>query len=320
MLRAAVIGVGFLGKFHAEKYAKLDNVELVAVVDTDEKQAQSVSESLGVPFTHDYRDLLGKVDCVSIVVPTQNHYDISRFFLENKVHVLVEKPITETLEQAEHLIQLAKENHLKLQVGHLERFNPVILELKKRLGKLHFIESNRLAAFNLRALDVNVILDLMIHDIDIIQSIVDSPIVSIDAIGSQVLSQKIDIANARIRFANHCVADVTASRVSLKSERKMRLFQNDAYFSLDMQTPEMKVYRKGEGEMFPGIPNIEHEDLNYEKPDALMAETIAFLEAIENDTTPMVTGEDGLASLKTAHEITKIIEDLPAKMAEEEAV
>jgi len=307
MIKTAVVGVGYLGKFHAEKYRQLASSELIAVVDIDAKRAAEVAKAEGVEFVLDYKVLLGKVDAVSIVVPTKAHYEIAKFFLENGVHVLLEKPVTETVEQAKLLIDIAEKNQLIFQVGHLERFNSAIQAISGRLKDPRFIESHRIAPFNFRGTDVNVVLDLMIHDIDIIQSIVSSPIKHIDANGARVLSKTADIANARITFANDCVANVTARRVSFKSERKLRIFERDAYFSLDLHEKKLNAYRRGEGEMLPGIPNIAHESLNFEKQDALYEEIASFLHAITTHSRPLVSGEDGMHSLQTAIMITELL-------------
>jgi predicted dehydrogenase len=212
-----------------------------------------------------------------------------------------------TVDQAQELVELAKEKQVVLQVGHLERFNSTVVALAEHLDNPRFIESNRIAPFNLRGSDVNVVLDLMIHDIDIIQSIVKSPIKSIDANGARVLSKTADIANARINFENGCVANVTASRVSIKSERKLRIFQHNAYFSLDLQNKKLAVYKKGDGEMFPGVPNIEHDIQSFDKDDALYAEIKSFVEAVSTGGTPVVDGQAGKDSLETAIKITEML-------------
>ena len=223
------------------------------------------------------------------------------------IHVLIEKPITETVAQAEELIALAKKHGAKLQVGHLERFNSARLALDEYLGTPLFIESQRLAPYNPRGADVNVILDLMIHDIDIIQTIVHSPIKHIEAQGAPILSSSIDIANARITFENQCVANVTASRISFKTARKTRIFQADSYISIDYQEKQFAVFEKGSGEMFPGIPDIKRHQAVFEKGDALYEEIKAFVACIIEDKDPMVTGEEGCAALATAAKITELI-------------
>jgi len=299
-IRTAVVGVGYLGGFHAEKYAVLPNAELVAVVDLDLERAESLATRLGARAFACHREILGMVDAVSIAVPTQAHYQVAREFLERGVHVLLEKPMTTTLEEADELLRISRERGALLQVGHLERFNPVLLALDGVLADPRFIESVRIAPFKPRGTDVNVVLDLMIHDIDIIQNIVRSPIKRIDSIGAPVFTDEEDIANARIQFENGCVANVTASRISLKSERRMRIFQSDAYITLDFQNKKVAVFRKGDGEMFPGVPNVTIDQKELAQGDVLMAEIESFLEVIAGNGRPVVTGEDGRRALETA--------------------
>ncbi len=306
-IRCAVIGVGYLGRFHAQKYQLIPNAELVAVCDLSPELCEAVSLELKVPAYLDYRDLFGKVDAVSIAATTNKHYQIAKACLEQGIHVLIEKPITETTAQAEELIQLAQKHNAKLQVGHLERFNAAHLALEPYLDSPLFIESERLAPFNPRGTDVNVILDLMIHDIDIIQNMVKSPILSIEAQGTPVLTKAIDIANARITFANRCVANVTASRISFKTERKTRIFQNNSYISIDYHNKQLAVFKKSNEEMFPGIPAIARDEKAFDKGDALLEEIKAFLACIDNNTTPLVTGEEGKYALETAEKITSLI-------------
>jgi predicted dehydrogenase len=250
---------------------------------------------------------VGKVDAVSIALPTLMHYNVSRLFLENVSHVLVEKPITTTVEEAEDLIRLAKANNLILQVGHLERFNSALQDLEEILGEPRFIESHRIAPFKLRGSDVNVILDLMIHDIELIQHLCDSEITHIDAQGIPVISNQVDIANARVHFANGCVANVTASRVSQKQERKMRLFQRDRYISINFQDKSVTTAWKGEGEAFPGVPNIETSTRVFAQQDQLQMEINSFVKSVREGTKPVVSGEDGKNALLTALKITKMI-------------
>lgn len=308
MIKTAVIGVGYLGKFHADKYADLPNSDLIAVVDASEKTAKAIAAKHGVKALADYKSLLGNVDAVSIAAPTTLHYQIAKDFLSNGTHVLIEKPITVTVAEADELIDLAKSNNRLIQVGHLERFNAAILDLDTVLeGQPMFIESHRLAPFNPRATDVNVVFDLMIHDIDIILNIVRSDIKSIAASGTPVLTNSIDIANVRLEFENGCVANVTASRASMKTERKMRLFQPDSCITIDFHNRIMNVYRKGEKEMYPGIPEIESTESVYEDNDALKAEIIAYLNSIETGTPTLVSGEDGRRALAAASEISKLL-------------
>ncbi len=308
-IRCAVIGVGYLGRFHAQKYQLIPNADLVAVCDSNQDVVENVGQELGVKAYVDYKDLFGVVDAVSIAATTNQHFNIAKACLEQGIHVLIEKPITETVAQADELIQIAQKHHTKLQVGHLERFNSARMALDQYLKKPLFIESERLAPFNPRGTDVNVILDLMIHDIDIIQNMVQSPIVALEAQGTPVLTKGIDIANARITFANHCIANVTASRISFKTERKTRIFQADSYVSIDYHKKQLAVFKKGTGEMFPGIPDIKSEQLEFAKGDALLEEIKAFLQCIEHNTPPLVTGEEGRDALETAEKITTLIND-----------
>ncbi|MEE4376653.1 MAG: Gfo/Idh/MocA family oxidoreductase [Candidatus Competibacteraceae bacterium] len=300
-VRTAVVGVGYLGTFHAEKYAALPDAELCAVVDTNPDQAAAVAQRLDVAALTDYRALLGQVDAVSVVVPTQNHFEVAKFFLEHKVHVLVDKPMTTTVVQAKQLINAAKQNGCLLQVGHLERFNPAFTATRPLLYQPRFIESHRLAPFKPRGTDVNVVLDLMIHDIDLVLSIVSAPLSQISAIGVPVLTAGADIANARLEFTNGCVANLTASRVSNKSERKLRIFQPNAYFSLDLQDKSMTVHRKqgNDDEL-----QITVETQHYPQADALYLQLQAFLQAVQQDSAPEVTGEDGKQALAAAMQIT----------------
>jgi predicted dehydrogenase len=304
-MRTAVIGAGYLGRFHAQKYASLADSTLVGIADPSEPARSSVGAELGVPAHADYRELLGMVDAVSIVTPTPSHYETAKAFLEAGAHVLVEKPMTVTVAEAESLIGVARQARRVLQVGHLERFNSAVQAVQPVLRVPRFIESARLAPFKQRGTDVNVVLDLMIHDIDLILSIVRSPVVSVDAIGSSVFSGEIDIANARLRFANGCVANATASRVSLKTERKLRLFQDDAYISIDLQQKILTVIRKADGVGADGMPKVDIVENNFEQGDALKEEICAFLHAAATGGAAQVSGEDGLLALRTAVSITE---------------
>ena len=304
-MRTAVIGVGYLGRFHAQKYAALPESTLVAVVDPSEQARSAVAAELKVAAFADYRELLGKVDAVSVVTPTPMHYEVAEAFLNAGAHVLVEKPMTTTVAQGERLVELAARRGKVLAVGHLERFNAAIQAVQPTLSAPRFLESARLAPFKQRGTDVNVVLDLMIHDIDLILSIVRSPVIAVDAIGSSVFSKEIDIANARLRFKNGCVANATASRVSLKTERKLRLFQDDAYISMDLQQKILTVIRKGEGVGADGMPQVSIEENTYEQGDALNDEIKAFLNAASSGAVPAVSGADGLLALSTAITITE---------------
>jgi predicted dehydrogenase len=307
-VRTAVIGVGYLGRFHAQKYATLQGSRLVAVVDSVAATRDRVAAELGCRAVADHREILGEVDAVSIATPTPLHFPIARECLERGVHVLVEKPVTETPEQARALIAIAAERGVVLQVGHLERFNAAILALEGTLGAPRFIESHRLAPFKERGTDVNVVLDLMIHDIDLIQSFVGAPIESIDAVGASVFSAGLDIANARIRYANGCVANTTASRVSMKMERKLRLFQDDAYVSIDLQQKVLTVVRKPPAGALATPGQVVIEERSYEQGDALRMEIESFVRSVREGRPPAVSGEDGLRALETAICITNLVQ------------
>ncbi|MDP9065873.1 MAG: Gfo/Idh/MocA family oxidoreductase [Pseudomonadota bacterium] len=315
MMRTAVIGVGYLGRFHAQKYAVLAGSELVGVVDPHEPSRTAVAAELGVPPFADYRELLGRVDAVSVVTPTPAHFAVAKAFLEAGAHVLVEKPMTSTVAEGVALIEAATRAGRVLQVGHLERFNAAVQAVQPVLTVPRFIESARLAPFKHRGTDVDVVLDLMIHDIDLVLSIVRSPVVAVDAIGSSVFSQEIDIANARLRFANGCVANATASRVSLKTERRLRLFQDDAYISVDLHQKVLTVIRKGAAIGADGMPQVAIEETTYDQGDALKAEIEAFLRTAEHGSAPAVSGEDGLLALRTAVSITEQVAQSMQKFA-----
>lgn len=306
-LRAAVIGVGYLGRFHAQKYAALPGVELVAVVDANPAARAAVAAELNTTGLADHRELLGRVDAVSIATPTPLHHAIARDLLAAGVHVLVEKPITTTVAEARELIELAAAHRRVLQVGHLERFNSAVQAIEGVVSRPRFIESARLAPFKQRGTDVSVVLDLMIHDIDLIQSVVRSPLVAIDAIGSSVFSDDLDIANARLRFESGCVANVTASRVSLKTERKLRLFQDDAYLSIDLQQKILTVIRKGAAAPAGELPQVSIDERTYEQGDALRLQIEAFVASIRTGQAPLVGGEEGLAALATAIRIAELV-------------
>ena len=306
-IRTAVIGVGYLGKFHAEKYTQLDNCRLVAVVDNDIAIAEKTANINNTLAETDYSKLYGQVDAVSIATPTQTHHNIARDFLEKGIHVLLEKPITVSLEEADDLIEIAQANNCIFQIGHLERFNPAVLALDKVLENPLFIESYRLAPFKLRATDVNVLLDLMIHDIDIISNLIKSNLIEISANGAPILSQSTDIANARLTFQNGCVANVTASRVSLKSERKMRIFQENAYIAVDFENRILSEHYKEIGQDQNSAPRIASRNTNFEQTDALLTEISSFIAAVSNNSKPLVTGEDGRRALHTTLRINEIL-------------
>ncbi len=315
MIRTAVIGAGYLGRFHAQKYATLANSQLVGIADPSAAAREAVGAELGVPTHADHRALLGRVDAVSIVTPTPQHFAVARDFLEAGAHVLVEKPMTTTVEEGLALIEAARRAGRVLQVGHLERFNAAVQALQPLLTVPRFIESARLSPFKHRGTDVDVVLDLMIHDIDLILSVVRSPVVSVDAIGTSVFSREIDIANARLRFANGCVANATASRVSFKTERRLRMFQDDAYVSVDLHQKVLTVIRKGGGLGVDGMPQVDIDESAYEQGDALKAEIESFLQSAATGSAPLVSGEDGLLALRTAVSITEQVANSMTKFA-----
>lgn len=304
-LRVGVIGTGYLGKFHAEKYADMEAAELVGVVDTNQKQAVEIAKKHGVKAFFSPEEILGKVDAVSIVVPTPLHYQVSRIFLEHDVDVLIEKPITTTLKEADSLIDLAESRGLIIQVGHLERFNPAVIALEDVLKTPMFIESHRLSIFQPRGTDVDVVLDLMIHDIDIILNLVKSEITSIQAAGIPVITKHGDIANARLEFASGCVANVTASRISLKNERKLRLFQRDAYISVDFANREITMIRQDGKAKDSIIPGMDINSRCFTKSDALSAELVSFVQSVRNRISPEVTGKMGRDALQVALSIVE---------------
>lgn len=301
-LRAAVIGVGYLGKYHARKYAALEDVELVAVADAVLPRAQEVARECGCRAVADFHTILGDVDLVSIVVPTEQHFEIARACLEAEAHVLVEKPVTRTVEEAEELIKQAASRRRVLQVGHLERFNPALLAMQEDLRDPLFIEGYRLAPFKSRGTDVDVVRDLMIHDIDIILNMVKSEIRDVRPIGFPVLTDDVDIAHARLEFANGCIANVTASRVSQTAMRKVRVFQQDAYLSVDLNPPKLVRWRRVRGD--GGLPRLESETQGFPQSDLLMSEVRAFVGAVRAGTPPVVSGADGKRALEVALRIT----------------
>ena len=306
-LRTAVVGVGYLGKFHAEKLASLPDSRLVAVVDVDAETRERVASASGARAVADYRELLGAVDAVCIAVPTHLHHGVARDFLRHGAHVLVEKPVTTTVAEARELVELAEAGGLVLQVGHLERFNPAVAALRDRVSSPRFIEAYRVAPFKERGLEVDVILDLMIHDIDIAQALVGAPIERIAANGTSVFSDKPDIANARLQFASGCVANLTASRVSLKTERSLRLFQSDAYLSADLHSKKLKIYRTRSPAVGGGRPEVDVEEIESTESDALRAEIESFLASVRLGHPPAVSGREGLRALATAIEIADLV-------------
>lgn len=305
-LRCAVVGVGYLGRFHAQKYQQIEGVKLVGVCDASPERSKQVAEELKVEAYSDYEQLLGRVDAVTVASTTRTHYEVTKFFLENGVHVNVEKPMTVTIEEAEELVSLAKKKNLKLQVGHVERFNVALQAAKEKLNTPLFIECHRLAPFKPRGVDVDVVLDLMIHDLDVILSLVKSPVKSVSAVGTPVLTKVVDIANARVEFENGTIANITASRVSQSATRKFRVFQQKQYLSIDFGTGEVNLTTKTGEWKDDSIP-LEFDAWSLEKADALLAETKAFVNAVKTGGPVVVSGEDGLVAMRLAIQIQRDI-------------
>ena len=301
--RVAVVGVGYLGQYHAEKFAQSPFAELVAVCDSDPQRADEIAAKLGVPAVYEYHELVDMVDAVSVVVPTSWHHKVAKLFLAAQKHVLLEKPLTRSVEEANDLIQCARANNLVLQVGHLERFNPVVKALNLLIENPRFIECVRVSPYKPRVTDINVILDVMIHDIDLILHWLNSPIKSITARGSKVLTDRIDFANARLEFENGCAANITASRVSAKSQREIRIFQHNAYIEGDLQLKKLSVHHRNHSDTH----NTAMQEESFAAGDALRDECEAFLASIINNTPPQVTADAGRAALITALDITRII-------------
>ena len=297
-LRVAVIGAGHLGSIHARIYSRLDKVQLVGVCDIKRKKARKIAHKYRSSTFTNHKDLLEKVDAVSIAVPTSSHYEIAKDFLTHKIHVLVEKPITRTLKEAEEILKLAKRHRLILQVGHIERFNAAVKALEKLKSEPRFIECHRLSPYQKRGLDVGVVLDLMIHDIDIILSIVKSKIKTIAATGVSVLSEHEDIANARIVFENGEVSNITASRVAGEPMRKIRIFYHDAYVSLDYKKQTVSIFRKSNGK-------ISRERIKIKKREPLKAEIKAFVKSVLTKEKPLVSGQEAKDALEVALSIAR---------------
>jgi predicted dehydrogenase len=319
-IKVGVAGVGHLGNHHARILSQIQEAELVGVCDLDAEKGKSVAQSYGTEFLDGLDALLRAVDAVSLVVPTTAHHHLAKMILESGKDLLIEKPITETVEQAQELIDLARRKGAIMQVGHIERFNPALVAIEERQVDPRFIESHRMAQFDPRGTDVAVILDLMIHDIDLTLSLVKSKLSNVEAVGVPVIAESQDICNARLTFENGCVANVTASRISAKPLRKMRLFEKDSYISLDFLTKSVEIYRLVEADQIPSdekakktvVGSIPVEKVGktiiYEKPktveqDMLTSEIESFLRAVRTRTQPKVTGEDGKRALQVALEI-----------------
>ncbi len=302
-MKVAVIGTGHLGQAHARIYATLEAVELVAVCDTNEATGQAIAEKYNTHFVRDYRELLAAVEAVSIATPTVSHHEITCAYLQAGIHVLVEKPIARTLAEADAMIALATDKTLVLQVGHIERFNPAFTLLQQHIRQPYFFEAHRLGIFTPRSLDIDVVMDLMVHELDIISSLVPSEVVKLDAVGIPILTPQIDLANARVEFANGCVANITASRVSGERMRKLRVFQPHEYYSLDyaeQQVVQCKLIPPAPGML---RPEIVAQPLAVVNREPLLAEIEAFVAAVQQGEKPIVTGADGRRALALAIEV-----------------
>jgi predicted dehydrogenase len=321
-IKVGVVGVGHVGSLHAKMFREMQGVDFSGVFDINEGRNREIASEFGVKAYSAYADLLNDVHAITIATPTSTHFDVAVTALEMGVHTFIEKPMTETVEEAETLVTLSKRNKVKIQVGHIERFNPALIAIEDYDLKPMFIESHRLAQFNPRGTDVPVVLDLMIHDIDIILSLVKSPVENIEANGVAVVSDGADIANARIQFKNGCVANVTASRISQRKMRKMRLFQRDAYISLDFSEGTAEVFRLVDddagttgtmrlGQIDAGAQkrNIVYEQPQIKDVNALKYELELFVNAIRSDIEPVVTAEDGKQALEVAHAIMTRIQN-----------
>ncbi len=296
-LNVAVIGVGYLGRFHAQKYAAMEDVELVAVADIDEKRAAEIAREVDSSPYSQVAGLMDTLDAVSIAVPTTSHARVAIPFLENGISVLLEKPISAEIPEAKAIIDAARQGNALLQIGHLERFNPALLKLQDDIQHPMFIEGHRISPFKERGIDVDVITDIMIHDIDIILALVKSPIASVEAIGVPVLTDDVDIANARVRFESGCIANLTASRVSADVMRKIRIFQSNAYISIDFAKAAVDIYTLADNKQ------IKHNHLAMSESDALAAEIRSFIDCVKNNSPVMVDGPAGLRAIEVAHTI-----------------
>ena len=300
-MRVAVIGVGHLGSIHARIYSQLKPAQLVAVCDTLPDRARSVAAELGCDAVTDARDLIGRVDAVSIAVPTHSHYPLAKLFLSAGIHALVEKPFTRTVQEADRLLQLAQKNQAVVQVGHVERFNAALRRVHTSLTCPRFVEVHRLAPFQPRGTEVGVVLDLMIHDLDILLWLVKNPVRRVEAVGVRVLTPFEDIANARITFQNGAVANLTASRISKEAMRKFRIFQPDAYVSIDFLGQAVDLFRCRQGQ-------ISHEQMTISGEEPLKAELASFLDAAQTRNTPPVSGPQAREALALALKITRLIQ------------
>lgn len=298
IIKAGVIGVGYLGRFHAQKYAAIDGVELVGVADIDKSQADKVALECNCTPYQDYLELLDQVDAVSVVVPTSLHHEIAMRCFAKNIDVLLEKPMTVTLEEADELISVAADRNLVFQVGHLERFNPAVVAMKPFLTTPAFIESSRISTFKRRGVDVDVVLDLMIHDIDIVLTIIDSPLKTIHTVGAPVVTATTDIANARLIFENGATANITVSRISLTNVRKMRIFQPGSYINVDFANKKIMTIQLCDELLESGMPKQNITVESFAGQDALFDEIVHFVKHVRARTKPDVSGVEGRNALE----------------------
>ena len=309
-LRAAVIGAGRLGTLHARKYAAIAGIKLAYIVDLDADRAASVASEFNASPLADYRSLTGKVDLVTVASPGVTHHEIASAMLKSGIDVLLEKPMAETLAQARDLATLASSSGRILQIGHLERFNPAVVHLHSIVKNPRFVECHRLAPFTERGTDVDVVLDLMVHDLDVIMSVAPSEVASMEAIGVAILTDRIDLANARIRFKSGLIANLVTSRVSARRERKIRFFQPDAYISVDYEARTIQLYRKTPPARGANFPTISAEQIELGEGDPLADEVNSFVQAVRRRSKPAVTAEDGLRVMELSDQIkTAILTD-----------
>lgn len=307
-IKVAVVGVGYLGRQHVRIYSELDNVKLIGVVDTNPETGKAIADQYATRYFPRFEEILDEVTAVSLAVPTSEHSRIGCALLQHSIDVLVEKPIASSLSQADQLIAVAREQQRVLQVGHLERFNPAVTLVRTMLTTPLFFEGHRLGVFTSRSLDIDVVLDLMIHDLDIVLSFVQSPVKSVRAVGLPILSSKVDIANARIEFGNGCVANLTASRVSTEKVRKLRFFQPNEYVSIDYSRQDVVIVSVGSQDG-GRTPVIVPRKLEPPRVEPLRAEIMAFLQAVKVRSRPEVTGEDSRRSLELAQQVVERIQE-----------
>lgn len=312
-LRAAVIGAGRLGTLHARKYAAIAGIKLAFIVDIDAERAAALAREVGAAPLTAFGDLIGKVDLVTIASPGVTHHQIAAAMLAGGIDVLLEKPMAETLEQARELARLAAERGRILQIGHLERFNPAVVHLHSIVKNPRFVECHRLAPFTERGTDVDVILDLMVHDLDVILSVAPSAVESLEAVGVAILTDRTDLANARIRFKSGLIANLVTSRVSARRERKIRFFQPDAYISVDYEARRIQLYRKTAAPAGAQFPAISAEQIDFGEGDPLADEVRAFVESVRLRSTPAVSALDGLRVMELTQRIKDVMQtDTPA--------